>query len=473
MPISPLPPIPPTPQALLTEEELRIAYLFWQNNKGSGDSRVPAWQLRRDTLAFVQNAYIGVLMAAYAFTSASCILLLAGPIEVHTVINNSTEDGRRLGMDALFVEGGGRILRAAAAGTKADKSIIENTAGYFEKEYIGDEFEYTGLVWFMLGMSNILMLPYVASMLFTPFETLNVFMLSVVRMLKRDLMVFMVLFGLFMMTFYITLYTMYPRAGDVYIPHVMKFNAWYTAIQSLLELAFTGSPANVNLDVDYDDLSYSQTAGLVVFFAIYVFYGVLSVILLINLLIAMLSFTFETVLKDSTLSSRTAFAQCIMRLELIAHSFGMPTAVGDHKGDGVYTYDFRSVDKDEKDGMPAAAICPGNADPFAEKEGGALERLESHILELQRQLTKVDQRMERKFIDHSTQNFSFAGSGLGATPGKMTKGGGKGSPPGKGGAKWKSLVTANSIQRAMSSPPKDGRNLKKTHTVMGVNNAVR
>ena len=49
----------------------------------------------------------------------------------------------------------------------------------------------------------------------------------------------------------------------------------------------------------------------------------MSLILLLNLLIAMLSFTFETVREESTLQCRTSFAQHLMRLELLAESAGM------------------------------------------------------------------------------------------------------------------------------------------------------
>ena len=54
-------------------------------------------------------------------------------------------------------------------------------------------------------------------------------MLSVVKMLKRDLMVFLVLFTFFMLDFYFALYVLYPRAGDVYLPQALPFNTWCAA----------------------------------------------------------------------------------------------------------------------------------------------------------------------------------------------------------------------------------------------------
>ena len=61
---------------------------------------------------------------------------------------------------------------------------------------------------------------------------------------------------------------------------------------------------------------------------VYIFFIILSLILLLNLLIAMLSFTFETVREESTLQCRTSFAQRLMRLELLAQSFNMKINVG-------------------------------------------------------------------------------------------------------------------------------------------------
>ena len=66
-------------------------------------------------------------------------------------------------------------------------------------------------------------------------------MLSVVQMLQKDLMVFMILFGFFMLTFFFSLFILYPRAGHVYMPQVVQMNTPYSALKSLFELAFTGA----------------------------------------------------------------------------------------------------------------------------------------------------------------------------------------------------------------------------------------
>ena len=60
-------------------------------------------------------------------------------------------------------------------------------------------------------------------------------------MLRRDLATFMILFASFLVMSYFTLYVLYPRAGDVYLPFVMEYNQWYTAMKALVEVGFTGS----------------------------------------------------------------------------------------------------------------------------------------------------------------------------------------------------------------------------------------
>ena len=75
------------------------------------------------------------------------------------------------------------------------------------------------------------------SSLAVPFGELNIFLLSMIKMLKRDLFVFIVLFAFFMLMFWMTLYILYPRSGSVFMPQVLPFNKWYNAIRSLIEVS--------------------------------------------------------------------------------------------------------------------------------------------------------------------------------------------------------------------------------------------
>ena len=172
------------------------------------------------------------------------------------------------------------------------------------------------------------------------------------------------------------------------------FNKWYNALRSLVELAFTGSPASINLEVEnFVELSKSQVAALGLWFALYILYILFSLILLLNLLIAMLSFTFDTVRDESTLQCRTSFAQLIMRFEIAAASLNMPTCVGEMKEGGKYTYDFRQVAESVEGGVATG----GSSDPFANQTSsatGSTARLEQKLADLSAELAAVRQSVK-------------------------------------------------------------------------------
>ena len=93
---------------------------------------------------------------------------------------------------------------------------------------------------------------------------------------------------------------LYPRSGQNYLPLAMEFNAWHTAIRALIELAFTGTPMVLNLaPQNFEPLSRSQAVALWIWLAVYVAFILFALVLLLNLLIAMLSFTFDSV-RDRT-----------------------------------------------------------------------------------------------------------------------------------------------------------------------------
>ena len=93
--------------------------------------------------------------------------------------------------------------------------------------------------------------------------------------------------------------------------------------------------------------------------------------------IAVLSNTFQAVEGESILQSRTSFATGILKLELLAESFGMSTRVGKLVGDA-YVFEFRSVQRNSEGGGTS-----GSADPFEEPdEGGPLARIERKLDDL-------------------------------------------------------------------------------------------
>ena len=346
---------------VLIEEELRCAYLWWLNNQGLGDAKLTFRQMMLGSIEFMKSHGVLLLFAAYLFTFVSCILVLTSavaalPPDYQPDVTDDT------GMSRRVLKGGG-----GESVSLGDESV----AGMY---YVGDKSSAGGATWLTLSMAIFLMMPYCAMTSFVPFETLNIFLLSMIKMLKSELPIFMILFVFFMADFFMTLYILYPRSGSVYLPQVLPFNKPYNGVLSLFELAFTGSPSVINLDASFADLSGFQVFDFGLWLFIYLIFIILSLILLLNLLIAMLSFTFEAVRDQCTLQYRTAFAQRMMRLELLAAAFGMQINVGEAKGDGSYAFDFRSVVSADGDSKAA-----GGDDPFSIPDGGPLARIEAKL----------------------------------------------------------------------------------------------
>ncbi len=151
-------------------EELRICALYWKNNVGDGDAKLDAKEMFKQCLTFAKLHWVRILFFAYLFTFASCIIILAVPLEGSPFdTTNATATHRML-------RGGGGVI--AASGSQTTGSI----GAYKEMVYAGDSQEVQGLLWFCLFWANMFMMPFVGFKLFTPFESLNIFMLSVVKM---------------------------------------------------------------------------------------------------------------------------------------------------------------------------------------------------------------------------------------------------------------------------------------------------
>lgn len=93
----------------------------------------------------------------------------------------------------------------------------------------------------------------------------------------------------------------------------------------------------------------------------------------------MLSNTFERTQDESILQCRIAFAQCLLKLELVAESFGVHTNVGEkNPSDGSYVFKFRSVQRNSEGGGTYKS-----EDPFeVPDQGGAIARIEKMVAEI-------------------------------------------------------------------------------------------
>jgi hypothetical protein len=193
----------------------------------------------------------------------------------------------------------------------------------------------------------------------------------------------MLFFSNVVFTFYFSLYVIYPTAiGFERVGAVEAFSSPSEGFTDLLQLCFLGREFEIDITRYYDaELSGAQKFDLALFFILYYMLILITIVLLLNLLIAMLSFTFEEVRSDATLQCRLAFARNVLRLETYAQRLGMRTRVGKHIPEkGKYVFEFRTVsDK------------TGSHDPFTDQE----DREEgTSVYDTKERLESIEAKME-------------------------------------------------------------------------------
>lgn len=224
-------------------------------------------------------------------------------------------------------------------------------------------------LWMLLSVGLLVKTLVAIRALVIPFEATNVFVLSVSRILRNDMVSFLLFFGAFILLLFACMYIVYPRSGGFDDLNLFsEFNSWYEALHAVIVLALTGTtmPLAPNSGEILDGLSGWQSFDLFLFGCFYIAYILLSITLLLNLLVAMLTSTFDGVKQESTLHSRLSFAQCVLRWELLAKALGRPTAVGKRNETGDRVFEFRAVERNVEGGSTY-----GSDDPFDEDHESA------------------------------------------------------------------------------------------------------
>jgi len=168
-----------------------------------------------------------------------------------------------------------------------------------------------------------------------PFEKLGIFYNTVFKMLSSDVTYWMILFIIFLLNYGFVMYVTYPANFEdpslttaEPFEHFVSFN---TALWALFELAFLGEPVTANVAAwrGFDTSSAKAqwaSVSFVFFLIAYIIYIIMSLVLLLNLLIAMMGTTYEETLGNSTLEWRVGYAQRLLRLELqmsVLHRMGL------------------------------------------------------------------------------------------------------------------------------------------------------
>jgi len=152
----------------------------------------------------------------------------------------------------------------------------------------------------------------------------------------------------------------------------------------------------------------------VLWICLYYMFLIISLILMINLLIAMMSNTITEVLDETTLLSRLSFATHMMKLELMASSslVCMSTRCGKLNAQGTqYVYEFKAFDRSvdaaddgESDDGYEGDFAEGGSDPFAPPVHSQTARIEMLVRELKEDVAEVKEHQERHHEHQAPQS---------------------------------------------------------------------
>ena len=363
---------------VIVEEEVRTAILFARNEQGVGDARlsireyvVLAWEFTK--LHAVQVQVMG--MAATLFVIVTLL----------SVDLDHPSDSLPYGVNGSLSLPTSRRQMKGLSIASSDNGKIYVDASIFDQGGWGS-------IWIFLTLAQMLLMVHFAIVGFKPFESLHVLLLSIFNMLRDDVATYLVAYAWTLVVFFFALWTLYPRAGEDLFPVAEQFNSPISAIQAIIQLSLIGEPFQIYSSMLVPlskHMSWTMTLSLGLWILLYLFFIIMTLILLVNLLIAMLTHTFETVREEATLQSRLSFAQCIIKQELVAESWGMATQVGEIKPDGRYVFTFRSVlhdrDDESEDGY-AGDLDEGGADPFQDPTPTGTARIERSLAEMQETL---------------------------------------------------------------------------------------
>ena len=152
-------------------------------------------------------------------------------------------------------------------------------------------------------------------------QDIGIFNVIVGTMLTSDVIRFMVLYVPLLFGFAAAFTSLFPssdsRAGSI-----------YSTIENLIVLSLIGEPpetsGTIYPTVLMADLQSGRPLNALCYYALYLAFLILVLVLLLNLLIAMMGRTYQAVLEDSTKQWRLKFARHVLRLELLAAHLPRP-----------------------------------------------------------------------------------------------------------------------------------------------------
>jgi len=185
-------------------------------------------------------------------------------------------------------------------------------------------------VWMFLGLAIFAQMSQLTKGLFLANQRLGIQALVINKMLATDVLDYLLFLSLYLLKYYATLYIIYPRAGDGKLYQVAAFNDVAYAFKAMADFALTGAKFKIDFEPQGDELpddaqlaelSTAQVSGIALFAWYYIWCAVMLAILLVRLLMAMMTNTYNSVRVLATRHWRLQFARCVLQMEMIAGSW--------------------------------------------------------------------------------------------------------------------------------------------------------
>jgi len=383
--------------------EAFVASLFLENmQRSQREHKMSMASLTKRTWEWMSSFSIDLKLIGYAILAVAAYMYLSNSSTMHPIphddvlANFSFPDQEDLMDHAAPLRG--RQLRKAGGGAGGKSPLLVAAEfGYdprdakdIEIAILVENSEAAAiagtfpLVCLLMGTGFVIQTGEFVQKFVMPVPAISTLVLSVKSTLRGELVVFMAIFIFSAATFFVTMFIMYPKHQlTAPLPQAPDFAAWWSAMEAMLLLSFVGQPFDLNLNpLGVAELGQWQSVGMFFFTGVYLFYVFFSVILLLNLLIALLGDTFSKTQQESILQGRIAFARCILRLELIADYFGLETRAGELSGDKTcYVHVFREVNLSADDEVRADEhnenIFDDLTNPTPKWALGLMERLDA------------------------------------------------------------------------------------------------
>lgn len=246
--------------------------------------------------------------------------------------------------------------------------------------------------------------------LFVPSRELGVFAVVVKKMLFSDVASFMTVYLPILFGFAAAMHALGSSTHT-------RWAHWWSACENLLMMSFAGGDLNMGewdepgkyLDTSAFELSYLSA---VLLYVLYLGFLLMSTVLMLNLLIAMMSSTYELTLSQAVLAWRVLFLRMVLRMELLSPLALQTTHLGQASEDGSAPFlEYRvSTEEPASDPFHSDESDAAAATNRFEMLARALEKQRStaaHVAAIQASLVTLQQSVAR--IEAATSATSVGG----------------------------------------------------------------